>query len=116
MKLAAILIVGASLVAAGTATASPRISDLDYLRASRCKGLAESLGGDTVGVDALLKSARASRASVIVDRGQTELSRAKREARGDRKDRLTAELAGGCAAYMGGPELFAAAKSPSKAQ
>ena len=115
MKVAAILIAGASLVAATTATASPRISDLDYLRASRCKGLAQTLGADTAGVDALLKSAKMSRQPVIQERASAELARAKREAR-SQKDKVAAELSGGCVAYMGGPEQFAAAKSPSKAQ
>ncbi|HEY8572642.1 hypothetical protein [Phenylobacterium sp.] len=116
MKTAAILIAGLSLAVAGAAVASPRVSDLDYLRASRCKGIAETAGVDTAGVDALLKTAKMSRLDVIRQRGEAELARAKREARGSLKEKVTAELSGGCAAYMGGPEEFAAAKSPSKAQ
>ena len=81
MKVAAILIAGASLIAAGAAVASPRITDLDYLRASRCKGIAETVGVDTAGVDALLKGARRSRQPVILDRAKAELARAKREAK-----------------------------------
>jgi hypothetical protein len=115
MKFATILVAGLSLAVAGTAVASPRVSDLEYLRASRCKGIAETLGVDTAGVDALLKSAKMSRQPVIHERAEAEMSRAKREAR-SQKDKVTAELSGGCAAYMGGPEEFAAAKSPSKAQ
>jgi hypothetical protein len=116
MKAAAILIAGVSLIAAGTAAASPRMSDLDYLRASRCKGIAEAAGVDTAGVDALLKGAKMSRQPVINERAAAEMARAKRDLRGAQKDKVSAELSGGCAPYMGGPEDFAAAKAPSKAQ
>lgn len=115
MKVAAILIAGLGLAVAGTAVAGPRISDMDYLRASRCKGIAESVGVDTAGVDALLKSAKVSRQPVVLDRAEAEVARAKRDAR-SQKDKVTSELSGGCSAYMGGPEEFAAAKAPSKAQ
>lgn len=116
MKAAAILIAGVSLIAASAAAASPRISDLDYLRASRCKGIAETVGVDAAGLNALLKTAKVGRQEVIQQRADAEIARAKRDARGSLKDKVSAELAGGCAAYMGGPEDFAAAKSPSKAQ
>jgi hypothetical protein len=101
MKVAAIAIVAASLVAAGTATAATRISDVDYLRASRCKGLAEGLSSDTTGVDALLKDAKRSRDQYIVERGEAEMKRAKREMQGDRKDKASAEFASACTAFMG---------------
>jgi len=48
MKAAAMLLVTLSFAAAGAATASDRITDVDYLKANRCRGLAEGLGvGDT---------------------------------------------------------------------
>ena len=102
MKTAAILLAGLSLVAAGTATASPRVSDVDYLRASRCRGLAEGLGGDTAGLDAFLKTAQKSRATYVLERAEAEMKRAKRETQGDRKEKVSAEFAQACVAYKGG--------------
>jgi hypothetical protein len=106
MKAAAILFAtaGLALAVAGVASASPQISDVDYLKANRCKGLAVGLGsGDTAGVDALIKTEGRTRAEAIVQRASDELARGKREAgKTDLKDRLTAELNGPCVAYMSG--------------
>jgi len=101
MKLAAILLVAAGLATASAASASTIKTDLDYLKASRCKGLATSLGADTTSLDAALKSESRSRNVVVVNRGQDEFNRAKRDAAdANRKDRLTAELNGPCTAYL----------------
>lgn len=103
------LVAGFGLVAAGTAAASPRISDLDYLRASRCKAIAETLGGtDTASMESLLKDARRNRSAYIVERGEAEAQRARREARGERKDKVSAELASACTAYLTGDKDVAA--------
>lgn len=108
MKVIAMVLAGASLVAAGSAAASDRVTDLDYLKASRCKGIAVATGADTAGLDAYLKAAERGRQSVVVERGESELNRAKRESKGDRKERAAAELAGACTAYMGGGKDMAA--------
>ena len=109
MKLIALMLAGASLVTAGAAAAAEQITDLDYLRASRCKGIAQAVGQtDTAGLDAYLKAASRSRATYITERSENEIARGKREARGDRKARVEAELSGPCAAYMGGPKDVAA--------
>jgi len=115
MKTAAMALVAAGLLAAGTAAASDRVSDLDYLKASRCKGLATGLGSDTTGFDAFLKEQSRSRSVIVVDRGDTEMTRGKREAqRGDAKDRLSAELSGPCVAYTGSAKDMASSRqSPS---
>ena len=111
MKFAAIAIAAAATLAtAGSAFAVERVSDLDYMRASRCKGLATTLTGvvDPQSIDTYLKSARGSRAPVVLDRADTEFQKAKREARSeDRKPRLTAELTGACSAYLGEPSNVA---------
>lgn len=108
MKVVAIAIAALGVVAAaGTATAASRISDMDYLKAARCKGLAQGLSADTAGVDALLKDARKSRDAYIVDRGDAEMKRAKRETQGDRKDKVSAEFTNACTAYMGSGNLAA---------
>jgi len=102
MKIAAVLLATVGLACAGVASASTHVSDVDYLRANRCKGLAMGLGaGDTTALDALIKAEGRSRAEAIVLRAQDEQARGKREAsKADLKDRLTAELNGPCEAYM----------------
>lgn len=103
MKFAAVMLVAAGLAAAGSAYASAINTDVDYLKASRCKGIAQGLGAtDTANLDAALKAESRMRNQVIVDRGQDEMSRAKHQAAdANMKDKLTAELAGACTAYMG---------------
>ncbi len=102
MKIAAVLLVTVGLAGAGVASASAHVSDVDYLRANRCKGLAMGLGaGDTAALDAMLKDAGRTRADSIVLRAQEEQARGKREAgKSDLKERLTAELNGPCEAFM----------------
>lgn len=108
MKVLAMVLAGASLVAAGSAAASDRPTDLDYLKASRCKGIAQATGADTAGLDAYLKVAERGRQTVIIERGGAEFDRAKRESRGDRKERVAAELTGACTAYMSSGKDMAA--------
>lgn len=101
MKFAAALLVAAGLATAGAASAATIKTDLDYLKASRCKGLATSLGADTTSLDAALKAESRVRADVIVNRAKDETDRAKRQASdANMKDRLTAELNGPCTAYL----------------
>lgn len=97
-----------ALVAAGLATpafASGKVTDVDYLKANRCAGLATSIEGvvDPAALNSFVKSERGARPTYVVDRGVEEFKRAKKEAKStDRKERLTAELTGACQAYMGG--------------
>lgn len=111
MKFAVLAItVAATVASAGSALAVERVTDLDYMRASRCKGLATTLTGvvDASSIDAYLKSARGARSPVVFDRAESEFEKAKREARSeDRKARLTAELTGACSAYLGEPSNVA---------
>ena len=104
MKYAAVLLVTLATATAGVASASSRVTDMDYLRANRCKGLAEGLGGaDTASLDAMLRAEGRTRADAVVQRASEELTRGKREAaKSDLKDRLTAELNGPCMAYLSG--------------
>src|ERR1700739_2562270 len=44
MKTAAILLATLGLTVAGVAAASERLSDVDYLKANRCRGLAAGMG------------------------------------------------------------------------
>lgn len=99
-------VVFALLVAsfAGSASATEKVSDVDYMRAARCRGLAAGLPGvvDAQALDAFMKAERRARAPYVLDRATQEQDRARREARSeDRKERLTAELTGACQAYLG---------------
>lgn len=105
MKTAAVLFATLGLACAGAATAATeRVTDLDYLKANRCKGLAVGLAaGDTSSLDALIKDQGRYRADAILQRADAEVTRAKREAsNSDLKERLSAELNGPCLAYMSG--------------
>ena len=114
MKTAAIALAAVGLLAAGAAQASDRVSDLDYMKASRCKGLATGLGADSTSLDAFLKAQSRSRSMIVVERGENEMTRGKREAsKADLKDRLSAELSGPCLAYSGPGKDLAASRSPN---
>jgi hypothetical protein len=106
MKLLAIALTAAAFLTAGAAAASDRVTDVDYLRASRCKGLATSLPGvvDGKAIDSYLKSASSARAAYILNRADREYQRGKRDGKSpDRRERMTAELTGTCSAYLGAP-------------
>jgi hypothetical protein len=104
MKTAAILLATLGLAVAGVATASERLTDVDYLKANRCRGLAEGLGtGDVASLDTLIKTEGRSRVETIYERGQQELARGKKQAANtDARERLSAELNGPCMTYLGG--------------
>lgn len=111
MKTAAILLAAVGLAVAGAAAASDHLTDVDYLKANRCRGLAEGLGsGDISGLDALIKTEGRNRLEPIYVRGQEELVRGKKEAsHTDSRERLSAELNGPCTAYLGGAQASASA-------
>ena len=103
MKTNVIILSAFSLVVAGSAAASDRLTDADYLKANRCRGLAVGTGGvDTANLDALLKVEGRSRVPTIYTMGEQEMERGKRAAsQSDSKDRIAAELSGYCTAFMG---------------
>jgi hypothetical protein len=88
-------------------------SDVDYLRASRCRGIAEGVGADGATLAAYLKQQEVGRAGYIVARGQDERTRAKRQAKGYGRAQAEAELAGGCQAFTGAQNVAAQA-NPTK--
>lgn len=117
MKVAAITLAAATvLFVGGAAQASEKVSDVDYLKANRCKGLAASIDGvvDEAALASFVKGARGARANYIIERGDAEFQRARKEARSDdRKARLTAELTGPCQAFLGGESSMAKQGSAS---
>ena len=117
MKYAVIAIVIAAC--AGSASAAERFTDVDYLRANRCKGLATAIQGvmDPAAFATVIKAERGARAAYIVDRGDDEFDKARREAKfEDRRERLTAELTNSCQAFLGGPTSVASKPSGVSAQ
>jgi hypothetical protein len=121
MKTAAILFatlsvsLGLGLTAAGAAAAD-HLTDVDWLKANRCRGIAEGLGaGDTAGLDSVIKTEGRGRLEPVYARGQQEMARGKRDATSrDARDRLSAELNGPCMAYLGADHAAAAkVSSPS---
>jgi hypothetical protein len=117
MKTAAILLATLSLglTAAGAAAAADHLTDVDWLKANRCRGIAEGLGaGDTAGLDSLIKTEGRTRPDVIYQRGAQEAQRGKRDASSqDLRERLSAELNGPCMTYLGAHDAAAKASSPS---
>ena len=99
MKYVAVAFASASLAAGSAGALPPQPTDMDYLRASRCRGIAAGLGADASGIEAYLKAAAQGRSLSVQDRGVQEFAKAKRQASGDGKTRLQAELSGACAAY-----------------
>lgn len=110
MNVAAVTLASLSLAsAASLAFAQPAPTDADYLKASRCRGIAVGLGADPAAINNYLKHAAGGRSPSVLARADDEFDRGKREARGgDGKDRLRAELSGPCAAYAAAPSGAAA--------
>lgn len=107
MKLA-IAIAALGLSVAGAAAAADHVTDVDYLKAGRCRGIAAGMGADTASLDAFLKAESRTRVDFIMRRGEDEAARAKRETRdANLKDRLAGELSGACTAYMGAGKSLA---------
>lgn len=101
MKVAAVAFAVLGLAVAGSAAASTRVTDVDYLKASRCKGIAQGMGADTASLQAFLKAEGRTRADYILQRADEEATRARRQTSdANLKDRLAAELSGACTAYM----------------
>lgn len=107
MNVAAVTLASLSLASSAGLAFAGSVTDVDYLKASRCRGIAAGLGADASAISAYLKAATAGRGPAILDRGDEEYARAKREARGDGKERLQAELSGPCAAYAGATKAAA---------
>ena len=105
------LFVGTLMIAAGFAAvtpagaATPQLSDVAYMNAARCTGLAEGMGRDATGLKALVKVQGASREGFVSDRADQARADAQREARRAGPDtlrHLVAEADGACARYTAG--------------
>ena len=102
MRIAPLALSAAVLLIAGSAVAAERATDVDYLRAARCRGIAAGLSADTAALDAYLKTEGRTRDLFVHDRGDEEQARGKRDAkRAERMPKVTEELNGPCQAYKG---------------
>ena len=104
MRIAAYLLATAALMTAGSALAATQVTDMDYLKANRCRALAVAASADTTDLDAFLKTAGKTRTTFVLGQGVEAQDRAKREAKSEnaeRKARLAAELSGPCQAFKG---------------
>lgn len=84
------------------------VSNLSYLEAARCRGLAasENLGKlDTTALDAFLRAESPSRDLAVRTSANNKMQAALKEANaaeGDKKAKLIAKRDGDCAAYIAG--------------
>jgi len=102
MNITAVALASLTLASAGVASGAyaASVSDMDYLKASRCRGIAKGLGADASAIEAYLKRAGGGRSALVVSRANEEFAKGKRQSSsGDGKERLQAELSGPCAAY-----------------
>lgn len=102
MRLSIIALSTVALFTTTAAVAAPaRTTDVEYLRASRCAGLASAGGleaSDAAALRAYVRAQELSRGPAILARGQSEADKARRQISrgGDAAARLQAELSGPC--------------------
>lgn len=108
MRLTTIALTFAALAIAGSAAAAGRVTDVDYLKAARCKGLATGSSIDTASLDAFLKTEGRLRNEIVVGMAKGEQDKGRREARNtERQAKVQAELAGACTAFLSGASTMA---------
>lgn len=104
---AIIIFAAAAAASTGAFAQTTRLSDVEYIKASRCAGLmgAEALGGgDVASFDALLKAQRRARESFILERAanaRKDAMRAAAKAENGAKAGLIAERDGICKTFLG---------------
>jgi len=99
----------AALAAASTTTAfaqpNDRLTDVEYMQAARCAGLAAGDAAvDTGSITALLKTQSHGRVGYIsekADEMRSDAARSARHANGFAKERISAELGGACKRFLG---------------
>lgn len=94
----------AALMFAGSALAAAKVTDVDFIKASRCHGIAISSAAETADLDAWLKAASKARSASVMDKASVAEHSGRREAKttnAERKARLATELSGPCQAFKG---------------
>lgn len=117
MRTAALAIAAAATLAAWGGPASARISDVDYIQASRCHPLAEVNGGaDAETLKAFTKVEARGRHATVKRMAVEAASKAGRDARSDsaeKQAKAAAELGGVCQVFLGDRTTGTAAKPSS---
>jgi len=101
-----IVIAALAAAAATSAFAQPdsRLSDVEYMQAARCAGIASAGGVDTASINAMLKTQGRSRVAYIADKAdemRSDAARSAKHANGYAKEKLNAELDGVCKRFLG---------------
>lgn len=110
MKILTISVFALSISAGAAFAAQSEMTDVEYIKASRCAGLAKTLTNVVDGdqLAALMKSERGVRADYIIGRAGDAYEQGRKEAKKEaRRETLTAELSGSCAALLSGEATLA---------
>lgn len=100
MRLVPLAVAVAGLAFAGSALAEAHASDVDYLNAARCRGIAGALSADTSALDAFLKVQGRTRIDYILEKAEQEQKRGARDAKSpSHATEAAAELSGPCQAF-----------------
>jgi hypothetical protein len=98
------LFVAASALAGAAAAQNPGdLSDVAFIAASRCEGLAQGAKLDTAAIKKMLVNQEGARSQYILEKADEARSDAKRQAshaQGYTLESVNAELGGACQAYL----------------
>ena len=85
MKLIMLAITATTLLSTSAASAASGVSDVDFMRANRCRGLASGIPGaiDGAVIDSFVKSESRGRSVYVQQRADQEFDRARRETRSE---------------------------------
>lgn len=108
MRVLTLALCAATLTATASAACAAQVSDVSYMQAARCKGLAEGSGKSTPALDSFLKKQGYVREEAVLVRAKEEQERGRHEAR-NASDQAQAQLSGVCAAYLSNPDSAGAA-------
>ena len=104
MRIATIMLTAAAtLMVAGSALAAD-VTDVSFIQASRCRGIASVTAAGTTDLDSWLKAASRSRDSSVIAKAANAQDAGRREVKttnAERKARLAVELSGPCQAFKG---------------
>jgi hypothetical protein len=103
--IAAIVVLAAATATTAVAQPNVRLSDVEYMQASRCAGIASADPSiDTSSINALLKTEGRARVAYISDKAddmRSDAARSAKHANGYAKEKLNAELGGVCKRFLG---------------
>ncbi|MDD3837457.1 MAG: hypothetical protein WCY15_07230 [Phenylobacterium sp.] len=115
MRTAALAIAAAATLAAWGTAASARVSDTDFIRASRCHALASASGSaHAAALASVTKAESRGRADTVVRMADKAAAKAANEARSDsaeKRAKVAAELDGVCQAFLGDKSTGTASSS-----